>query len=179
MNRKPMPPRKTGLKPSGSPKRGKGLKRSQNGMVRKASLARLKPLQSKATKPKPRREDDMPKAKAQGIVRDRAEGACELRIPGHCLGAGAQFAHRKPEGQGGAYVPSNGLRLCGLGNVNGCHGYQERNRIESYANGWLVKEADDHSLRPVWMWFRDVWGEYLLDDSGDAVLLRTNREEAS
>jgi hypothetical protein len=148
-------------------------------LTRVTPLPRFKSLEDAPKKPRKRLEGDMPKGKAQRIVRTRSGGWCELRIPGHCLGRGAQFAHRKPEGQGGEYVPSNGLRLCGLGNVNGCHGYQENNRVEAREKGWLVGSNDDHRKRPVWMWYRGEWGEWLLDDKGTAVPAESNSGEAA
>lgn len=176
MKQTPMSRRKSGLKPSGSLKRGKGLKRAENGLVRKGSLARFTPLPTKPTKPKVR-EGDMPKQDLNDILAARSGGWCEWRIPGHCLGRATNKAHRKPEGQGGLRTPSNLVNACGMGNNHGgCHQYQESQRTESYENGRLVRRGEDHRLRPVRMWHKGVEGEYLLDDAGRAVLVKAIRE---
>ena len=74
---------------------------------------------------------------------ERAEGRCELRIPGVCGKGMAAFLplnrhHRKPRGQGGENSLSNVLILCGSGTC-GCHGYVEHNRTEAYEKGWLIR----------------------------------------
>lgn len=173
LRRTAMPCRKTALKPGGKQLRRSELMRGDKPLARRTSL------KDAPKKPKQRREGDMTKGTAQEIVRTRSGGWCELRIPGHCLGRGSNFGHRKPEGQGGEYIPSNGIRVCGMGNASGCHRYQELNRIESYARGWLVRERDDHRKRPVWMWYRGVWGEWLLDDKGTAVPAESTPGEAA
>jgi hypothetical protein len=75
---------------------------------------------------------------ARPIVRERSGGACEVCIPGVCLGRATNMHHRKPESHGGESVPVNLLHVCGSG-TTGCHGYIEHHRAESYENGWLVR----------------------------------------
>lgn len=177
-----MPQRTTGLKP------GKPLERSDKPLQRATPLkAGTKPLARKTELPKVNKARQarkatvagMSKGDAQKIVRQRSGGWCELRIPGHCLGRGSNFGHRKPEGQGGENVPSNGVRVCGMGNASGCHRYQELNRTEAYEKGWLVHWNDDHRKRPMWMWYRGQFGQWLLDDKGEAVSVESNPEEAA
>ena len=77
----------------------------------------------------------------------RAGMACELRIPGVCLGAGGKLSrsHRKSRGQGGENTMENVMIACGDG-VTGCHGHIESHRTEAYEKGWLVKSYDDPAL---------------------------------
>ena len=37
------------------------------------------------------------------------------------------------------WAPSNGLMVCGHGNVSGCHGHIHQNPTEAYEAGWSVK----------------------------------------
>lgn len=97
------------------------------------------------------------------IVRERSEGDCEIRIPVVCLGRATNFQHRKNRSQGGAWVPSNGLDVCGSG-TTGCHGWIHANPAEAYARGWSVKSTDDPAVVPSTHW---RWGPVLLDDLGD------------
>lgn len=72
---------------------------------------------------------------AKKTVRVRSGGLCELRVPGVCLGTYREWSHRWAEGQGGLWLPSNGLASCGWA---GCHGWLHRNPEKAKALGWIV-----------------------------------------
>lgn len=68
----------------------------------------------------------------------RAQSLCE-----RCSAPGTQVHHRQPRKAGGSRrahinAPSNLVLLCA--GDGGCHEYVERNRSESYEDGWLVRE---------------------------------------
>lgn len=74
--------------------------------------------------------------------------------------------HRRPRRQGGdrrpeTNLPANLITVCGSG-VDGCHGYIESCRTESYRAGWLLRADDLPSSEPVLTW----WANVLLDDEG-------------
>lgn len=79
-----------------------------------------------------------PTARIRSIVRTRSGGICE-----RCGGYQAvQQHHRRPRGMGGSRrpdtnTPSNLLDLCAH-----CHREVEADRIDSYVDGWLVRQAD-------------------------------------
>jgi hypothetical protein len=78
----------------------------------------------------------------------RANGQCEIRVTGVCLGGlnrGFSRHHRQPRGKGGPNTMANVVIACGDGTV-GCHGYIEHHREESYAKGWLVRMGQDPEL---------------------------------
>lgn len=58
-----------------------------------------------------------------------------MRVQGVCLGRYREFSHRWAEGQGGLWLPSNGLASCGLA---GCHGWLHRNPDAAKALGWII-----------------------------------------
>jgi hypothetical protein len=98
----------------------------------------------------------------------RADGACEVRVPGWCQGRAREFQHRLPTGRRGLWVPSNGLAVCGHGNADGCHGYIHQHPTIAIEKGWTVETGVDPALKPVELW---MWGHMqafaLLDDDGD------------
>lgn len=104
----------------------------------------------------------MNETKARDLVAARSGGTCEL-----CRSSRAgSWAHRLPRGQGGLWAPSNGLHLCGTG-TTGCHGWSERNRLASYASGWLLMRGVDPVATPAWIQPAHLpSGWYLLDDEG-------------
>lgn len=161
---------------SGKPlKRATPLKAGSTLLARKAEL----PKANKVRQARKAEAAGMSKTTAKRIVRTRSGGDCEFRFPGVCLGRGTNIAHIKPEGQGGLYVPSNLIMSCGFGNNHGgCHGWQENNRTEAYEQGWLVRSRADHRQQAIRMWYRGVWGEWLLDDKGEAVPLADRGEAA-
>jgi hypothetical protein len=86
-------------------------------------------------------------AKTRPKVARRSRGACELRIPGVCLGRAESQHHRQPEGQLGESSSANVIHTCGHG-TRGCHGWVEHHRKESYQRGWLVHSWDDPAKVP-------------------------------
>jgi hypothetical protein len=171
--------RRTELKQGDKPlQRKKRLEPGDKPLARRTEL----PAVNKARQARKTAAAGMSKMTAKDIVRERSGGQCEFRFPGVCRGRGTNFAHIKPEGQGGLYVPSNLVMSCGFGNnFPGCHAYQENNRAQAYENGWL-RRRDDHSQPSIHMWIRvrDEWveGDWLLDDAGGAVPA-TNSGEAA
>ncbi|RSN65449.1 HNH endonuclease [Amycolatopsis sp. WAC 04182] len=105
----------------------------------------------------------MNEKQARRIVRLRSEGDCEVRIQDVCLGRATNFQHRKNRSQGGLYLPSHGIDVCGSG-TTGCHGWIHANPAESYANGWSVKSTQDPATVPFKHWLH---GWVLPDDDGD------------
>lgn len=97
-------------------------------------------------------------------VKARAQNRCE-----RCGTADAyrwSLHHRKPRGMGGTKnplinSPANLLLLCGSG-TEGCHGWVESHREESYESGLLVHRNDDPDEIPVTLRYGTVW----LDDVG-------------
>ena len=105
-------------------------------------------------------------------VTERSTG-CEVRVEGWCRGQAREFQHRLPVGRGGLFVPSNGLAVCGHGNLIGCHGFIHQHPKIAVEKGWTVETGADPALKPVEIW---MWGHMqvraLLDDDG-GVHLRT------
>jgi hypothetical protein len=110
---------------------------------------------------------------AKAIVVARAEGRCEIGVL--CQrGPGADFSHRWAEGQGGPYLPSNGLLACRLD-----HQMLHANPDHAKTFGWFIPptwrrapggpaEPVAPGEVPVWLWRAGGWGpEWVwLDDSG-------------
>ncbi len=108
------------------------------------------------------------------IVRLRSEGDCEVRIKGFCLGRATNFQHRKNRSQGGLWLPSNGLDVCGSG-TTGCHGWIHANPEKAYASGWSVKSTKD----PATTWFRHpMYGRVMPDDEGEFDFFHDEEEAA-
>lgn len=89
-----------------------------------------------------------------------------------CIGCGRTditCQHRRPRGMGGTSNiaighPANGVPLCGDG-VRGCHGWAEKNRIDSTLLGWLLEPQQEALGTPFWsrIWGWRSWGE---DETG-------------
>lgn len=98
----------------------------------------------------------MKEADARRIVAERCGGRCE-----RCGASEYTVHHRRKRSQGGPWLPSNLLAVCGHGTA-GCHGLIEAN--PTWANGqglWLFAgEVPDQT--PVILWGRGV----LLTDDG-------------
>lgn len=75
---------------------------------------------------------------ARELVYARSGGDCEVRIPGVCLGRATNWHHRRNKSQGGLWLPSNGLHLCGSG-TTGCHGWITHEPSKSYELGWSIR----------------------------------------
>jgi hypothetical protein len=86
---------------------------------------------------------------ARDLVRRRSGGWCELRIDGVCQGAATNYQHRRATAHGGPTTASNGIDVCGMGNVSGCHGYLHQNPTEAVAKGWTVKSGQSWQKRAV------------------------------
>lgn len=127
---------------------------------------RNKPLQSK---PAPKTPEELD---AREKVETRSRGKCEARIPGVCQGQAREFQHRLAKAHMGPWTASNGLAVCGHGNLDGCHGYIHQHPTEAVANGWTVKSGGDPSLEPVLYRGRRV----LLDNNGDTTPVATKEE---
>jgi hypothetical protein len=56
--------------------------------------------------------------------------------------------HRRNRSQGGQWVPSNIVALCGDG-VRGDHGWVGANPTEANAQGWSLRAGDDPLVVPV------------------------------
>ena len=133
------------LKPTPMPPR-------QSPMARSQSLTRQA---AKAKRPKVTPEEKH----ARDTVRARSGGVCEI-----CDAARAtNFQHRLAKAHGGPWEVANGLAVCGMGNVSGCHGRIHQNPIEAEANGWTVLSGHDFRSIPV---LHAVHGRVLLGDDG-------------
>lgn len=108
------------------------------------------------------RRDTGPSPRARRLVEERAGYCCE--VCGVSLHNGTAWTsaysihHRRPRAMGGtrdpiANTPANLLLLCGTG-TDGCHGRIERERSTAYVYGWLVRQGDDPSRVPLWVWHR-------------------------
>lgn len=110
---------------------------------------------------------------AKDIVVARAAGRCEIGVM--CRRAeGVDFSHRWAEGQGGPYLPSNGLLACRLD-----HEMIHANPNYAKAHGWFIpptyrrasgapSEPVAPAEVPVFVWRAGGWGpEWVwLDDFG-------------
>ena len=85
--------------------------------------------------------------RARKLVRARSGGLCELchRAPA------SNFQHRKAQVHGGEYSAVNGLDVCGMGNMSGCHGHIHQNPTVAYERGWSVRSGHDPASQPVWL----------------------------
>ncbi|PKW15956.1 hypothetical protein [Saccharopolyspora spinosa] len=95
---------------------------------------------------------------ARDLVAARSGWICEV-----CGSATAtNFHHRKNASQGGLWLPSNGLHLCGSG-TTGCHGRITQNPADAYRLGWSVPSWQDPRAVTVFVFSH---GMVLLDDAG-------------
>jgi hypothetical protein len=98
---------------------------------------------------------------ARRIVHEREGGRC-----GICRRPATNWCHRTAKGQGGLWLPSNGILLCGSG-TTGCHGWCHHNPVAANAGGWIVQTGEVPSTVPVWLNPRTLYpGWWLLDDDG-------------
>lgn len=79
------------------------------------------------------------------LVRERSGGDCEIRTD-WCRGRATNWSHRRARGQGGLWIPSNGIDVCGMGNATGCHGYLHQHAEEARAKGWVVSAWGDEPI---------------------------------
>lgn len=116
----------------------------------------------------------MNEAQCRVIVSERSGGFCEARLGGEgvlaCRGMANSMHHRRKRSQGGQWVPSNMLHLCGDG-VTGCHGYIEANPATARRYRlWLFAGMEPAST-PCRITWRGYRGWYLLDDEGSLTWL--------
>jgi hypothetical protein len=110
---------------------------------------------AKDVKPKPRPRDTGPDKGTVATVVARDSGRCARcgdPVSGE-RGRDYSLHHRQPRAMGGSSRsgingPQNLVLLHGSGSSS-CHGLTERNRAEAYANGWLVRQAQDPAEVPV------------------------------
>lgn len=78
---------------------------------------------------------------ARNLVRKRDGTLCQM-CGRSIVNRPSSIHHRKSKGMGGSALlesPSNLIRLCGLGNADGCHGEAHGNPEWAYINGWLIR----------------------------------------
>lgn len=120
-------------------KRGGPLRR-KTALSRSSSIPRA----SSEPKRKPVDPDDrVAEREAKRVVRERSGGVCE----GCGEARASNFAHRKRQGQGGPWCPSNGLDLCGSGST-GCHGWSHENVTAAEELGWMLRSRQDPESEP-------------------------------
>ena len=78
------------------------------------------------------------------VVRDRADGACEMLLHPHCVGMAQQMHHRQMRSQGGEHTVENLIHICAA-----CHHYAHMHPAISYTHGYLVKSHGDPAEVPV------------------------------
>lgn len=109
----------------------------------------------------------MSEQSCRGQVAERSGGFCEVRFTatGICRGMGESMHHRRKRSQGGEWVPSNILHVCGHGTI-GCHGYIEANPATARRLGLWLFAGQEPSTTPVKLQFRGITGWFILDDTG-------------
>lgn len=80
--------------------------------------------------------------KVKEDTRLRFEGWCEVRSP-WCKGRATNYQHRLPTGRLGPTTMSNGLAVCGNGNLDGCHGYIHQHPELATQYGWTLPTNAD------------------------------------
>lgn len=89
------------------------------------------------------------------LVNDRTQGRCDYC--GLTIHTAAQYHHRRPRGLGGTSDPALGSPANCLLLHPACHERIERNRSDSYDNGWLVRSGMDPAKQPVKLWNGWAW----------------------
>lgn len=115
---------------------------------------------------------------AKKAVRERSNNLCEARIDGACDGKGLDFSHRIAKGQGGPWLPSNGLRLCRQCH-SWCHAHPELAKLWMWQLPAVSRVVDGNRTLvpaasfPAYIWRPDAWQAewYWLRDDGSAVLV--------
>lgn len=93
------------------------------------------------------------------IIRIRSDGRCE-----RCgVAQATNGSHRVREGQGGLWVPSNVIDMCGSG-TTGCHGFCHQFETEAReTGGWMLRSWQDPLAVP---WLHWMHGWVIADDTG-------------
>jgi hypothetical protein len=112
----------------------------------------------------------MSEATCRAIVSERSKGLCEVRIEGVCRGVGESKHHRRKVSQGGQWLPSNIVDVCGHGTI-GCHGHIEKNPATARRLGLWLYTGSLPTSTPVKLYFRGLTGWYLLHDDGSITWL--------
>jgi hypothetical protein len=86
-------------------------------------------------KAKVSRGDPIPSSAREAVYR-RSGGRCEAQTI-WCMGKPTQIHHIDRDRKNND--PENLLHVCGMGNVNGCHGRIHSHPNEAYAAGWLTR----------------------------------------
>lgn len=136
----------TGLAPGGPLRRTGGLTRKA------AALARDTPLPAKRATPRRRDRGGhvcCGEHEGKALVRERSGGTRDTYGPCEMCGErqAVQWSHRKAEGRGGCWCPSNGLASC-----HRCHlgdGGVHREPELADRNGWTVRTEHDPLEVPV------------------------------
>lgn len=91
----------------------------------------------------------MKERECRRIVKERAHDRCE-RCGVHASVRGLTTHHRKKRSQGGPWLPSNCVQLCGHGTTpKGCHCWVEHNPNDAEWEGFHVRPWNDPAATPV------------------------------
>lgn len=82
---------------------------------------------------RPRMRDHIAYMRMRREVESRADGRCEARVEGVCLGRGDAAHHIKPRSAGGKDDTGNLLWVCN----GGCHAWIHAHPAEAKARGFL------------------------------------------
>lgn len=110
--------------------------------------------------------------KAKALVKERAQGNCEL-----CglQASEPQYHHRRPRGMGGTRRKESGDPANALYLHFKCHERVERNRLEALHNGWLIRQSDEPTLVPVFR--RGEW--VILHPDGRLSIINVTLDDSS
>jgi len=100
------------------------------------------------------------------LIRDRADGVCEIQAA--CQGRAApawDAHHRLPRGMGGTKRPHVNLAANALCICRDCHRLVESQREMALANGWLLRQQQTPAEIPAL--YRHRWS--LLDNAGNVT----------
>ena len=99
-------------------------------------------------------------------------GLCEVRldINGVCRGVAESDHHRRKRSQGGLWLPSNIVDVCGHGTI-GCHGFLEANPATARRLGLWLYAGSNAIKTPCNISWRGIKGWYLLHDDGSLTWL--------
>jgi hypothetical protein len=129
---------------------------------------------AKVNKPLSKPAGGTGQARARRLVRERSGGLCEV-----CgVSRATNYQHRKARAHCSPeelWAVSNGLDVCGQGNVSGCHGLIHQNPAGAKDNGWTVPFWGSPRLAPVYRLNELV----LLDDDGSFERVGGTGEEAA
>lgn len=108
-------------------------------------------------------------ARARAIVSERADGACEMGVPGVCLGRADTIHHRrKRRFKDTLWSVSNLVACCGDG-VRGCHGWVEAHPNLSNVQGLWLFGHQSPQMEAIHMRSGMQRSWWVLDDDGTAT----------